>query len=160
MYVQYIVLHFFKFHILSSRYSSFRTNFCSRIPYFLLPLLFPTPILSTSPTLLRSTHIPFHPLTQKLAEIQNSAPAPWAEGSFHSPRSFLQLMWFFSPSHVIFRFHSLCHSAAAGQLPLLTEAKTAVPAAEATTHIIYTLDILADKKALFPFSCLFHLQGH
>jgi len=52
------------------------------------------------------------------------------------------------------------HSASLGQLPLLTAAKIAVTAAEATTHIIYASDALANKKALFPFSCFFHLPGY
>lgn len=158
MVVHYFVLHFFKFHILSSLYSSFRTHFCSPIPYFLLPLLFPTPILSTSPS---AEIYPYSTpsLNSKACRYLSMPLAPWA-GHFHFSGSFLQPVWFFSPSHDIFRLHSPCHSAAVGQLPLLTEAKTADPAAEATTHIIHTVDILADKEALFPFSCFFHLQEH
>lgn len=160
MFIKYLVLCFFRFHILSCLYSSFRTHFCSPIPYFLLPLLFPTPILSTSPILLRSTRIPFPPLTQKLAVTLKHALCPMGRRTLPFSWVISSTPVVLSPSHVIFRLHSHCHSATVGQLPLLTEAKTAAPAAKATTYIICTSDILADKKALFPFSCLCHLQGH
>lgn len=139
------------------------------LDHFLLPLLFPTPILSTSPTSPRSTHIPFLPLTQKLADTKN---CPWIHGqkeafiflSISSTQAVLQSQ----PGHLQTPFSlsqenvplQSSHSASVGQLPLLTAVKIAVPATEATTCIIYALDILADKKALFPFPCFFHLQGY
>lgn len=61
------------------------------LDHFLLPLLFPTPILSTSPTSPRSTHIPFLPLTQKLEDTKNCL---WLHGQ---KEAFIFLSHFFNP---------------------------------------------------------------
>lgn len=63
--------------------------------------------------------MPFPPLTQTLAEILKHALGPMGRGTLPFSVSFLQPVWLFSPSHVIFRLHSPCYSAAVGQLLLL-----------------------------------------